>query len=219
MAVALTFDDGPDPVWTPRVLDTLDAVAAPATFFVVAEQIESPDGVELLAETLRRGHAVQMHCARHLRHESLELAELRADAEAIEAVLAAHGAPGPVFWRPPYGSVHPLHSCRVAAERGRRLVRWSYDTVDYRGRSAAEMLEQVRRAPMPADAVVLMHDSRRYSSTPEGGAAGTAELIGPLVEHVRSRGWELETLDGSFERRAADRYLLPCAPPGASRAR
>jgi peptidoglycan-N-acetylglucosamine deacetylase len=212
--VALTFDDGPDAMWTPLVLDALH-VAGPvaATFFVVAEQIDAPGGAELVAETLRRGHSVQMHCARHDRHELLNLPEVRSDARAIEDTLAANGVPDPALWRPPYGSVHPRHSCRVASERGRQLIRWSYDTVDYRGLSAPAMLERVLSGGLREDSIVLMHDSRRYSSTPEGGARGTVELIGPLVEHVRASGWDLGALTGRVSAAPPEQrgFLLPCA--------
>ena len=218
--VALTFDDGPDVTWTPRVLDALDAAHVTATFFVVAEQIEAPGGAEVLAETLRRGHSIQMHCAHHLRHDSLGRQELDADAAEIEAVLAAHGVPEPALWRPPYGSVNPTHSCRVAAARGRQLVRWTYDSVDYRGLSAAAMLEAARAAPLTDESVVLLHDSRRYSSTPRGGALGTVELIAPLSERVRASGCELTALRAPITPALAgrdERFLLPCsacaAPP------
>src|SRR5437588_7926568 len=147
--VALTFDDGPDPAWTPPVLDALDAAHVRATFFVVAEQIAAPGGVELLEETVRRGHRIQMHCARHVRHEQLDIRSLRAEAQTLEDVLTAAGVPEPALWRPPYGAVHPEHSCRVARERGRQLVRWSYDTVDYRGLSAEQMLSFARNGGGP----------------------------------------------------------------------
>jgi peptidoglycan/xylan/chitin deacetylase (PgdA/CDA1 family) len=221
--VALTFDDGPDAAWTPQVLDALDAAEAKATFFVVGEQIEATAGAELLAEAVRRGHTIQMHCASHLPHESLQLEELRADRERIETVLAAYGVPAPSLWRPPYGSIHELHSCRVAAERGRQLIRWTYDPRDYRGLPAAAMLQHAREAPLREDSIVLLHDSRRYSSTPEGGAVGTVELIGPLVEHVRGMGWELTTLREQItapSRPTSDEaFLLPCAAIGWRSAR
>lgn len=208
--VALTFDDGPDAVWTPAVLDALDAAGAPATFFVVAEQLEASDGPPLLLETLSRGHAIHMHCTRHLRHESLDLAQLRAEADGIEAALAASGVPEPALWRPPYGSVHPSHSCRVAAERGRQLIRWTYDTADYRGLSAASMLQSAREAPLQEDSIVLLHDSRRYSSTPEGGARGTVELIAPLAELVHAMGWDLTSLSSPVVPVEDQPFLLPC---------
>jgi peptidoglycan/xylan/chitin deacetylase (PgdA/CDA1 family) len=215
--VWLTFDDGPDTRWTLPVLDALDAADAKATFFVVAEQIATDGGAEVLAETLRRGHSVQMHCARHLRHEALDADELRADAQEIESVLAEHRAPEPTLWRPPYGSVHPVHTCQIAAERGRLVIRWSHDTVDYRGLDAATMLAAARGgstgpAGLAADSVVLMHDSRRYSSTPGGGAAGTVALVEPLVALVRSRGWDVG-VRAAPPTEGWGGFLLPC--PGA----
>ena len=217
--VALTFDDGPDPEWTPPVLDALARAGAQATFFVVAEQMRAPGGAELVAETLRRGHAVQMHCARHLRHESLALAGIRADAARSEAALAAAGVPAPALWRPPYGSVSPARSCLVAAERGLQLVRWTLDPRDYRGTPPDEMLELVGGGPLREDSVVLLHDSRRYSSTPGGGAANTVALIGPLVGRIRAAGWEPVALRSPLRRPAPpqDGFLLPCAaaPPAS----
>jgi peptidoglycan/xylan/chitin deacetylase (PgdA/CDA1 family) len=212
--VALTFDDGPDPTWTPPLLEALDDAGVSATFFVVAEQIEAPGGSEVLLETRRRGHSIQMHCGSHQRHDSLELEQLAADAQRIEDVLAAHGVPEPRLWRPPYGSLHAQHSCRVAAQRRRQLIRWTYDSVDYRGLAATAMLERALAAPLRTDSIVLMHDSRRYSSTPEGGARATVELIAPLAEHVRVSGWRFTTLreplavaPGGAD---ACRFLLPC---------
>ena len=208
--VALTFDDGPDAAWTPLVLDALDAAGVHATFFVVAEQIEQPGGEALLVETLTRGHEVQMHCARHVRHEELALEELLADARQVASALSARGAPAPTLWRPPYGSVSPGCSCVAAAEHGVQLVRWSWDTVDYRGLPAAEMLQRARGG-LRADSVVLMHDSRRYSSTPEGGARGTVELIAGLVELAGERGWAVGPLSGPLADAHGDAFLLPCA--------
>jgi peptidoglycan/xylan/chitin deacetylase (PgdA/CDA1 family) len=207
--VALTFDDGPDASWTPLVLDALDAARAHATFFVVAEQIEQPGGGDLIAETLARGHDVQMHCARHLRHEEMSLEEVRADARAIASALSAHGVPAPTLWRPPYGSVNPDSSCIVAAESGVQLVRWSWDTVDYRGLPADEMLQSAREG-LRADSVVLMHDSRRYSSTPEGGAGGTVGLIAGLAQLVGDRGWAVGPMGAPVAEMQGDAFLLPC---------
>ena len=195
---------------------------------MVGEQIRATGGAATLAETLRRGHSVQMHCMRHDRHEQLDLDSLRADAQALEDTLTACGVSDPALWRPPYGSLHPAHSCRVADERGRQLVRWTYDTVDYRGPTAAKMLGFARSgggpdpsvlggAALHANSIVLMHDSRRYSSTPEGGAQGTVELIAPLVEYARERGWELGVLGERIDPAAhgpggAAAFLLPCCP-------
>src|SRR5664279_2811188 len=64
---ALTFDDGPDPVFTPRLLDALEGAGATATFFVVGERIAGNE--ELLREVERRGHEIALHGMTHRRHD------------------------------------------------------------------------------------------------------------------------------------------------------
>jgi peptidoglycan-N-acetylglucosamine deacetylase len=210
--VAFTFDDGPDPAWTPRVLDALAAAAVKATFFVVAEQIEGDDGPALLRLILDRGHAAQMHCGAHTSHQEMSLPQIRADAQRIETALEVNHVAPSALWRPPYGLLHDEFSCRVASERGRQLVLWTYDTADYVGYSADTMLKSAREAQLSADSVVLMHDSRRYAQ--DQNAQGTVDLIEPLAAHIRSEGWEigppLSSRIGPRPRREGEELLLPC---------
>ncbi len=86
---ALTFDDGPDPVWTPAVLESLAEHRLRATFFVIGSRARShPD---LIARMLAAGHEVGLHCMRHLRHTGLSAEELAADTDDALAVLERAG--------------------------------------------------------------------------------------------------------------------------------
>lgn len=101
---ALTFDDGPDPIWTPRVLDTLRRADAPATFFVVAPlALEYPD---LVSAVLDAGHVVEFHCTEHVRHTHLSRREVEADTREGLRALRRLGVE-PRFWRPPWGVLAP----------------------------------------------------------------------------------------------------------------
>jgi hypothetical protein len=92
--VALTFDDGPDPVWTPLVLDALGNAGAQATFFVVAPRAARyPSLVSYMQE---RGHNVAFHCSEHVRHDSMT----RRDIEAHSA------GDGPDEILHPFGHMH-----------------------------------------------------------------------------------------------------------------
>ena len=77
--IALTFDDGPDPVLTPLVLDALARSRARATFFVVAPQARRCP--TLLARMREKGHGVGFHCTEHVRHNAMTAAEIEADVE------------------------------------------------------------------------------------------------------------------------------------------
>jgi peptidoglycan-N-acetylglucosamine deacetylase len=209
--VAFTFDDGPDPVGTPLILDALDGAAVKATFFVVAEQIESDGGSALLRQILDRGHAVQMHCGAHVPHPWLSLEGLRDDAQRIESALAVHGVE-PSLWRPPYGRLSDF-SCRAAGERGRQLILWTYSPSDWVGHSAAAMLQRADGRLYP-DSVILLHDSRRYAPEYPQNVQPTAELIMPLAARIRDQGWECGALTARFqarEQRTDEEPLLPCA--------
>jgi len=83
--IFLTFDDGPDPVWTPRVLDALNRIGAKATFFVIAPlALRFPHLVRRMTQS---GHAVELHCSNHVRHTELTRAEVEDDARRVRRPL------------------------------------------------------------------------------------------------------------------------------------
>ena len=179
--IALTFDDGPDPVWTPLVLDVLASVRARATFFVVAPRARRYPS--LLARIREEGHDVGLHCKEHVRHDAMTLEEIEADVESGLTALA-----GPVrLWRTPWGVVTPATE-GVARKHGLTLVGWTADTEDWRGGPPDEMVARVTRKLLPG-AIVLMHDGVGPGATREG-CAMTVGAIGPLVSLARARGLE-----------------------------
>lgn len=182
--VALTFDDGPDPVWTPRVLDVLENVGAGATFFVISSRAELYPA--LLDRMRGAGHEISLHCAEHRRHDGLTVNEIRADARRGLDALRRLGHDGR-DWRTPWGLVTP-ETANVAAELGLRLVGWTADSEDWTGDDAASMLARLEPGATNG-AVVIMHDGLGPGATRDD-CAETVALVGPLVALLRSRGLE-----------------------------
>ena len=182
--VALTFDDGPDPVWTPRVLDALTAAGAPATFFAVAPRAAAHPAA--LAAVLAAGHAVELHCGAHVRHTDAGRAAVEADTEAALAVLREHGA-RPRRWRTPWGVQAPWTPA-VAAGHGLELVGWSADTHDWRGDGADAMLAAIGPRLAPGG-VVLMHDGLGPGGATDGlrGDRAPRAAAGRPAAGARSR--------------------------------
>jgi peptidoglycan/xylan/chitin deacetylase (PgdA/CDA1 family) len=179
--VALTFDDGPDPAWTPLFLEELGRLDVQATFFVLGERAAGQR--RLLRKMRRAGHEIGLHGHRHLRHDEHSRPEIEAD---LRAALAVIGRRRVRLWRPPHGVVTPATE-QLAREHGLRLVRWTADTVDWQaGESAETMLARVEPLLEPG-AVVLMHDAVGPGS-PRPDPAPTLALLGPLVEAIRARG-------------------------------
>ena len=199
--IALTFDDGPDPVWTPRVLDALADAGVLATFFVVAPLAERHPG--LLRRAADEGHEVALHCNRHVRHDQMSAAEILADT--AEALRTLRDLDHPVYdWRVPWGVVTGDTEV-VAARLDLRLVGWTPDSEDWRGDTADEMLG--RLAPgIGAGAVVLMHDAVGPGAL-RRGCGGTVDLVAPLVSMARSRNLTPVPLGGMPGR-------LPVRNPG-----
>ena len=187
-ALALTFDDGPNPVWTARLLDRLRALGARATFFPIAARAAAHP--ELIARMREEGHAVGLHCDEHLRHSERDAAWLQRDTDAALGRLAGLGL-RPSLWRTPWGDTAPW-SVQVARDRDLRLVGWTVDTHDWRGDSAPEMFEATR-ADLSDGAVVLAHDGLGPGARRDDVAA-TVQYVSLVAEHARRHGLSLEAM-------------------------
>jgi peptidoglycan/xylan/chitin deacetylase (PgdA/CDA1 family) len=168
--VHLTFDDGPDPEWTPRVLAALEAAGARATFFVDAQRALLQR--DLVRATVDAGHEVGFHCFEHVRHTERDDAELHAEVDLGLGLLDLVGL-APRAWRAPWG-VETATTRRLAAEYDLQLWGWNIDTHDWRGDSAAEMFGALEaQGGLRAGDVILMHDG----IGPGAGRDGCAETV------------------------------------------
>ena len=155
--VALTFDDGPDPISTPLVLDALDARGAKATFFVIGKKAEAHP--ELVRDMLRRGHAIGLHSYEHDRLFSLRPERVvRADLERGLAVLQAITGERTSWFRPPIGHTNPILA-RVAEDLDLLVVGWSVSARDGTARAEESACLARVRSGLDDGAIVLLHDA------------------------------------------------------------
>ena len=187
--ISLTFDDGPHPIWTPRVLGALERAQTRATFFVVAPLARRFPYV--ISDILRYGHGVEFHCTQHVQHTEQSRKEVQADVRDGLRELRRQGV-HPRFWRPPWGVLAPF-TAEIAYAFELELALWTEDTRDYRGDTASEMLDHVGPELRPGS-IVLMHDGVG-PGTLRSGCSETVNLVGPLVEHIRFLGYEPGPLD------------------------
>lgn len=190
--VALTFDDGPDPLSTPSFLDQLDVLGWRATFFLLGPMVRrAPD---LAAELAARGHEVAVHGDEHRSHLHRSPAAIRDDvARARDSIAEATGA-APVWFRPPFGALS-AGSLTAAHQLGLRPVLWTTWGRDWRSvATPSSVAADVAKGLRPG-ATVLLHDSD-CTSAPDswrsalGALPALADLfadqglrVGPLAEH------------------------------------
>ena len=146
----VTFDDGPDPRWTPLVLDILADLGVPATFFVLGEAVAAHP--ELVAREAEAGHEVAIHNWVHTDVYGVEVGELRDSVDSTIMAIQDAGAPRPSLWRPPYGRID-APALMVAAERGLDVLLWSEHTPT--AQAAADVAGTAH-----AGSVILCHDGR-----------------------------------------------------------
>lgn len=195
--VALTFDDGPDPLSTPAILDQLDRLDWRATFFLLGPMVRrSP---ELAKELAARGHEIGVHGDEHRSHLHRTPGAIRDDvARARDSIADATGAM-PVWFRPPYGALS-AGSLTTARRLGLQTVLWTTWGRDWRAEATpATVVADVTEGLRPG-ATVLLHDSD-CTSAPESWRA-TLGSLAPMAEMFAGRGLTVGTL-GEHGLRAA----------------
>jgi peptidoglycan-N-acetylglucosamine deacetylase len=207
--IALTFDDGPDPEVTPRVLDLLDAWEAKASFFVIGERAARHPA--LLREMLRRGHGIENHTHRHpLGFATWGPGAMRREIETAQAAIAEACGQAPRHFRPPAGLRSPLLD-PVLALAGLSLVAWTrrgYDTVSPR---PERVLARLTRALAPGD-VLLLHDGRSARGYPRPSV--TLDLLPALLARIAAAGLSAVALPPAEE--AARAAAATAGPAGAA---
>lgn len=166
-ALHFTFDDGPGE-GTPRLLDTLDAHHAHATFFLVARQLEHARGRRIAQEIAARGHTIGLHSYAHDDVTTLSAAALASDIARSEAIFEDVLGGRPHLYRPPYGH-HDDGVDAVLAAHGYTEVLWNITANDAHARTADEVvdafrssLDQQERMPRGQGGIVLIHDTHRW---------------------------------------------------------
>lgn len=158
--VALTFDDGPDPEFTPALLDLLREVEVRATFFLIGSKALAHP--ELVARIVSDGHVIGGHGYDHEVITSMSVAELGKDLRRCRDALLQSAGVDTVLFRPPKGLVN-LESIRSVQRHGYRLVHWSRTYSDYRRDGIDMLLGRMTQHPPAAGDVILLHDNNSYT--------------------------------------------------------
>ncbi len=182
--VALTFDDGPHPVYTPKVLEVLAREEVKATFFLVGEKVRKYP--EVARDILRAGHVIGNHTQNHV--NLLLAAPHRAWHEIYEGRESIHEVLGvtPRWFRPPWGMRSPLTYWQVRS-LAQEMALWTYAPRDWEEPQAELIAKRVLKR-VGGGFVILLHDGG-------GDRSNTVAALKPMVRGIRAQGYKPVTLD------------------------
>jgi peptidoglycan/xylan/chitin deacetylase (PgdA/CDA1 family) len=149
--LALTFDDGPNAIATPQVLDVLARQQVRATFFVVGVHVPGND--EIVRREFREGHEIGNHSWNHPDLSKLSPEDAQTQIEMTQRVISQTGVPTPKILRPPFGAVNDM----LVAHNNLTIVRWNVDPEDWKVQDPAKIQQQLLANVRPG-AIILMHD-------------------------------------------------------------
>ena len=188
-AVALSFDDGPDPAVTPAVLDLLAAHGAGASFFCIGRRAQAHPA--LVRRIVGAGHRVENHSLTHPLHFAfLAGAALRREVAGAQAVLADAAGIAPCWFRPPMGIRSPLLDPALA-QAGLRLATWTRRGYDTRSRDPAAVLGRLVQRLAPGD-LLLLHDG--HAARTASGMPVVLKVLPGLLAALGARGFSAVAL-------------------------
>lgn len=156
--LALTFDDGPNSLITPQVLDILNRQQVKATFFVVGQNIAGQEA--LLRRTCQEGHEIGNHSWSHPDLTKLTPTDAAEQIKLTQKTIASAGIPAPRLLRPPYGAINDM----VASHTRMAVIRWNIDTEDWKMKDSTRIHEKMLGDAKPGG-IILLHDTHQTTAS------------------------------------------------------
>lgn len=187
-AVYLTFDDGPVPEVTPRILDILSHYGVKATFFMVGENIDRHSA--LFRRVIAEGHSVGNHTYNHLKGFRYSLTAYLDNIKKCQEAIERHDNSsdgrienGSLLFRPPYGKAW-LWQRRALAEKGYRLIYWDVLTRDYNRSVTPEQIMRKIKRNTRNGSIINFHDSLKSCER-------TLAVLPQTIEWLQAQGYSI----------------------------
>ena len=185
-AVALTFDDGPDNLWTPRILAVLTQYGVKATFNCVGYRVhQNPQMLQRLA---RAGHILSNHSWNHPNFTKIPLSEVRTQIERTSDVIQRVAGVRPRYFRPPYGALN-REVIEQITELGYKILYWNVDSLDWARLTGPQAAANVLAHTEPGS-IILMHFAGGRGESLEDTVQALPYIILTLLEE----GYTFETV-------------------------
>lgn len=203
--LAITFDDGPDPRWTPKILDVLKEKHVPATFFVIG--LDASQWPQILKREYAEGHSIGNHTYTHPAFEEISPTQLRWELNLTQRLIGSTLGVKSILFRPPYGIDHQpefaeeVAQLPLAQDMGYLIVGQKIDPHDWRqpyGKQvpAQEIVDGVLRQATSGN-IILFHDGG-------GDRSQTVAALPQIIDQLRERGYDFVSVPELINKTRAD---------------
>lgn len=184
--IALTFDDAPDSIFTPKILDILKDKGVKATFFVVGWRVKAyPDVVKRI---VTEGHVIGNHTFSHSNLTKLNATQFHDQIIKTDQLIEKYTGFTPILVRPPYGKITDSE-VQWLLNQHREIVNWNVDSEDWKGLNSSQVTTNILKHVHPGS-IILQH-----SGTGTGGdLSGTVNALPKIIDDLRSEGFKLVTI-------------------------
>jgi peptidoglycan/xylan/chitin deacetylase (PgdA/CDA1 family) len=182
--IALSYDDGPDPKMTPKLLELLKSLNVPATFFL--QGINVKHFPSLVRQELEDGFEIGNHTYDHPQLTKLSREKITSQLQTTNDLITSITQQKIELMRPPYGAQNSTVR-EICKDMGYKVINWDIDTNDWRGRSSEQIIETIMKGAHDGS-IILMHD--RF----EKGKPTILEATQAVVPALRAKGYTFVTV-------------------------
>lgn len=168
--LALSFDDGPDPVNTPKIMNSLAKQHVPATFFLIGNRL-APNAA-VVQRMYQQGFEIGNHSWAHPNFLKLTAAQMTEQVTLTQQAITSLGIPAPTLFRPPYGAVNPTMRATIHMP----IIRWDVDPKDWAQNDPNTVIANVEAQARPGG-IILMHSTH----------AATAAALDAILPNLKAR--------------------------------
>jgi len=176
--ISLTFDDGPDPTYTPKLLELLKKEKVPATFFLLGQNVEMYP--EVVKEIVDHGQVIGSHTYDHKDLSTLDESVMTNEITKTDQIIKKLTGKKPAYFRPPYGSVNE----KAAELINRPIIQWSVDSEDWKSKNSQMIIDRVTSTAYDGS-IILLHDIY-----PE-----TIGAVPEIIRDLKKEGYQFVSLN------------------------
>lgn len=184
--VALTFDDGPETNYTPRILSILSRHRVRAAFFCLGQHVAAYPNV--LRQIVNQGHIVGNHSWSHADLSKVTVEEVRSEIRQTNQAIRNLTGLTPLYLRPPFGAISD-QEVQTVREFGMKIILWDTDSLDWSGITRDEIVQNVVSQVKPGS-IILMHNFMGAK-----GLENTIQALPVIITRLRNMGYRFVSLE------------------------